>query len=109
MFMLNFGHNPKTTGRTRMNQNKFFIVEADDTPGQALKIMPTEYLEELHPHQAIAELREYIETLETAMEQYEGQPMSVPANVGRIGSLAFELELVRSFLRSFQQTYGTMH
>jgi hypothetical protein len=90
-----------------MNQNKFFIVEADNTPGQALKIMPTEYLEELHPHQAIAELQEYIETLETAMEQYEGQPM--PMNVGRIGSLAFELELVRSFLRSFRETYGTMH
>ncbi len=92
-----------------MNQNKFFIIEADNTPGQALKIMPTEYLEELHPHKAIAELQEYIETLETALEQYQDQPMNMPANVGRVGSLAFELELVKSFLRSFQETYGTMH
>ncbi len=91
------------------NQNKFFKVQVDESTDRALKIIPSEYLEELNPHQAIAEMQEYIETLENTLEQYRHKPMRKPTNIGKPGSLAFELEVVRTFLASFEDVYGTMH
>ena len=76
---------------------------------QTLRVMPTEYLEEMHPHDAIEEMQEYIETLEVTLNRYESKTVMKPMNVQGIGSLAFELELVRTFLASFKQAYGTMH
>ncbi len=92
-----------------MDQNRFFTVEIDESSGQAFRVMPSQYLEELHPHQAIAEMQEYIETLKDALEQYHQGPKAMLSGLGRIGSLAFELELVCTFLASFRQAYGTMH
>jgi hypothetical protein len=92
-----------------MNHNRFFTVEVDESSQETLRVMPTDYLEELHPHKAITEMQEYIETLENAMSQYEGGRVFNPVKVQGIGSLAFELELVRTFLASFKQAYGTMH
>ena len=92
-----------------MDHNRFFTVEVDKSSGQTLRVMPTEYLEEMHPHEAIAEMQEYIETLEHTLLQYTQENAVNPLNVKGIGSLAFELELVRTFLATFKQTYGTMH
>ena len=71
--------------------------------------MPTEYLEEMHPHEAIEEMQEYIETLEMTLKRNSEGSVKNHFNVKGIGSLAFELELVRTFLASFKQAYGTMH
>ena len=92
-----------------MDHNRFFTVEVDESSAQTLRVMPTEYLEEMHPHDAIEEMQEYIETLEVTLNRYERKTFMKPMNVQGIGSLAFELELVRTFLASFKQAYGTMH
>jgi hypothetical protein len=92
-----------------MNKNRFFTVEVDDSAEQTLRVMPTEYLEELHPQKAISEMHEYIETLEDALEKHRGGGAFNPLRFRGLGSLAFELELVRTFLASFKQAYGTMH
>ena len=88
-----------------ISRNKFFTVQVDEFMGNSLRVSPSKYLDELHPYQAIAEMQEYTETLENALQQYQQQP----AKIGKIGSLAFELELVQNFLASFKQAYGTMH
>jgi phage terminase Nu1 subunit (DNA packaging protein) len=54
-------------------------------------------------------MQEYTETLENALQQWQEQSMPIPAKIGKIGGLAFELELVQTFLASFKQAYGTMH
>ncbi len=72
-------------------------------------MIPSEYLDELSPHQAMAEMEEYIETLENALDRYPQNPIGVRANLGKAGSLAFEVDLVRAFLASFKHTFGTMH
>ena len=92
-----------------MTQNKFFTVQVDESTGDLLRVAPSKYLDELHPYQAIAEMQEYTETLENALQQWEEQSMLIPAKIGKIGGLAFELELVQTFLASFKQAYGTMH
>lgn len=92
-----------------MNNNRFFTVEVDDSAEQTLRVMPTEYLEELHPQKAISEMQEYIATLENALELHKSRGAFNPPRIQGLGSLAFELELVRTFLASFKQAYGTMH
>ena len=92
-----------------MNHNRFFTVEVDNSSEQTLRVMPTEYLEELHPKEAISQMQEYIEALENALEQHRGGGAFNPMRMQGLGSLAFELELVRTFLASFKQAYGTMH
>ena len=94
---------------TPTNHNKFFKVEVGESTEQALQIIPSKYLEELNPHQAIAEMQEYIETLEDALKKCRHEPMRETMNSGKVGSFAFELELVRTFLASFRQVFGTMH
>jgi len=94
---------------TPMSRNKFFTVQMDESTADSLRITPSKYLDELHPHQAIAEMQEYAQTLENALQECEQASILLPAKIGKIGSLAFELELVRTFLTSFKQTYGTMH
>ncbi|MBW2107581.1 MAG: hypothetical protein JRI36_02790 [Deltaproteobacteria bacterium] len=92
-----------------MDHNKFFTVELDESSEGTLRVMPTKYLDGLNPHKAIAEMQAYIETLENALEQHQNGPAVTPMTVHSIGALAFELELVRTFLNSFKQAYGTMH
>ena len=92
-----------------MNPNKFFTVQVDESTGDLLRITPSKYLDTLHPYQAIAEMQEYTETLENALHHYQEESMPIPAEIGKIGGLAFELELVQTFLASFKQAYGTMH
>ena len=92
-----------------MSRNKFFTVEADESAGDSLRVTPSQYLDELHPYQAIAEMQEYAQTLKDALQQCQQASMPIPAKIGKIGGLAFELELVQTFLASFKQAYGTMH
>jgi hypothetical protein len=92
-----------------MSRNKFFTVQLDESAGDSLRVMPSQYLDELHPYQAIAEMQEYAQTLEDALQQCQQESMPIPAKIGKIGGLAFELELVQTFLASFKQAYGTMH
>lgn len=94
---------------TPTSRNKFFTVQVDESTADSLRITPSKYLDELHPYQAIAEMQEYAQTLENALQQRQDASIPTPANIGKIGSLAFELELVRTFLTSFKQAYGTMH
>jgi hypothetical protein len=91
------------------NRNKFFRVQVDEAKGNSLTVTPSKYLDELHPYQAMAEMQEYAQMLEDALQQCQEASIPAPAKIGRIGSLAFELELVRTFLASFKQAYGTMH
>jgi hypothetical protein len=92
-----------------MNNNRFFTVEVEDSSKQILRVMPTKYLEELHPQEAISEMQEYIETLEDVLEQHRSRGVFIPQRIQGVGSIGFELELVRTFLASFKQAYGTMH
>ena len=77
-----------------MTRNKFFTVEADESAGDSLRVTPSQYLDELHPYQAIAEMQEYAQTLKDALQQCQQASMPIPAKIGKIGGLAFELELV---------------
>jgi hypothetical protein len=92
-----------------MSRNKFFTVQVDESTGDLLRVAPSKYLDELHPYQAIAEMQEYTQTLEDALQQCQQESMPTPAKIGKIGGLAFELELLQTFLASFKQAYGTMH
>ena len=94
---------------TPTNRNKFFTVQADESTADSLRITPSKYLNELHPYQAIAEMQEYAQALENAFQQCQHASIPIPTKIGKIGSLAFEVELVRTFLTSFKQAYGTMH
>jgi hypothetical protein len=98
-----------TAMNSPMSRNKFFTVQVDESAGDSLRVMPSKYLDELHPYQAIAEMQEYAQTLEDALQQCQKEFMPIPAKIGKIGGLAFELELVQTFLASFKQAYGTMH
>lgn len=92
-----------------MSGNKFFTVQVDEATGDLLRVMPSKYLDELHPYQAIMEMQEYTQTLEDALQQCQEESIPIPAKIEDIGSVAFELELVQTFLASFKQAYGTMH
>lgn len=92
-----------------MDHNKFFTVELDESCEGALRVMPTKYLDELNPQKAIAEMQAYIKTLENTLDEYQNSPAVTSMTAHSVGSLAFELELVRTFLNSFKQAYGTMH
>lgn len=92
-----------------MHHNRFFTVEMGESEEQPLVVKCSDYIEGLHPYQAIAEIEEYIDTLENAFEQYSEESEYGPVVTGKLGSLVFELELVRTFLSSFKRTYGTMH
>jgi len=92
-----------------MSQNKFFTVQLDESTGDLLRVSPSKYLDELHPYQAIAEMQEYTQTLENALQQCQEESIPIPAKIGKIDGLVFELELVQTFLTSFKQAYGTMH
>lgn len=98
-----------TTMNSPMSRNKFFTVQVDESTGDLLRVAPSKYLDELHPYQAMAEMQEYAQTLENALQQCQEESMPIPAKIGKIGGLAFELELVQTFLASFKQAYGTMH
>jgi hypothetical protein len=98
-----------TAMNSPMSRNKFLIVQVDESAGDLLRVTPSKYLDELHPHQAIAEMQDYTQTLEDALQQCQEEFMPVPAKMGKIGGLVFELELVQTFLASFRQAYGTMH
>jgi hypothetical protein len=54
-------------------------------------------------------MQEYTQTLENALQQCQEETIPIPAKMGKIGGLVFELELVQTFLASFKQAYGTMH
>jgi hypothetical protein len=92
-----------------LNHNRFFSVETDEAKNEPLRLIPSKYVDGLPPYQAIAEMEEYIEILKDVLEDHPQEPMGTPMEIGRLGSLAFEIELVRTFLASFKQVYGTMH
>jgi hypothetical protein len=96
-----------------MYYNKFFTVEMGETAEQPLLVKCSDYVEGLHPHQAIAEMEEYMGTLEDALgnafEEHSDESVYAPVNTGKLGAFAFELQLVQTFLSSFKRTYGTMH
>ncbi|MDY6837892.1 MAG: hypothetical protein SWH78_07955 [Thermodesulfobacteriota bacterium] len=72
-------------------------------------MISSKYVDELPPHQAIAEMEGYIEVLKDALKRCSLEPMDTPTEMGRAGSLAFEVELVGTFLASFKRAFGTMH
>ena len=92
-----------------MHQNKFFTLEIGDAEGRTVTLKPSNYIETLHPHQAIEELKEYIQTLEQALDRYACAGSGIDEQVGNIGHLAFELELARSLVRFFKDAYSTVH
>lgn len=91
------------------HHNRFFTVQTDPTRDEALRLIPSRYVDELPPHQAIAEMEGYIEALKAALKECSRAPVGNPMKKGRVGSLAFEMELVGTFLALFKQAFGTMH
>ncbi|MDY6951612.1 MAG: hypothetical protein SWE60_08875 [Thermodesulfobacteriota bacterium] len=91
------------------HHNRFFTIETDPSGDKHLRLIPSKYVDELPPHQAIAEMEGYIEALKDALKKSSRQAASTPAEKGKVGSLAFEMELVGTFLSFFKKAFGTMH
>ena len=91
-----------------LTQNKFFTVQAHESIDKALTLTPSKYVDELPPLQAIAEMEDYIKALEDILAERSHESTGT-MRTSRLGSLAFEIDLVRSFLASFKRVYGTMH
>ncbi|MDY6987382.1 MAG: hypothetical protein SWQ30_04925 [Thermodesulfobacteriota bacterium] len=91
------------------HHNRFFTVQTDPSRDEALRLIPSKYVDELPPQQAIAEMEGYIEALKDALKKSSRQTAGTPAEKGKLGSLAFEMELVGTFLSFFKKAFGTMH
>ena len=66
--------------------------------GEGLIVMPTEYMTQLEPEEAIAQLRTYVQTLAENVEQRAQKDVAPDEGPEERKKLMFELELARSYL-----------
>lgn len=88
-----------------MTQNRLYTIVRDenDPEGQMVSVEPTEYLEKLKPHEVIAELKSYVESLAADLEECAQEDLDIPANNEKVQKLLFELEVAQGYLsRVFQ-------
>ena len=83
-----------------MTLNKLFTVAKDekDAEGKTLTVKPTEYMAQLEPKKAIAELKTYVQTLAENLEQRAQKDLATNESVEEIKEQMFELEVAQSYL-----------
>jgi hypothetical protein len=81
-------------------QNRLYTIVRDenDPKGQMVKVEPTEYLAKLKPHEAITELKSYVESLAADLEECAKEDLEIQTNVERVQKLLFELEVAQGYL-----------
>ena len=93
-----------------MIQDKLYTIVRDenDPEGQMVSVEPTEYLTKLKPHEAIAELKSYVESLAADLEKCSQEDLDIPANIEKVQKLLFELEVAQGYLaRVFENWKAT--
>ncbi len=89
-----------------MTQNKLYriIRDENDPEGQMVSVEPTEYLTKLQSHEAIAELKSYVESLAEDLEKCSQEDLDIEGNVESVQKLLFELEVAQGYLsRVFEE------
>lgn len=83
-----------------MTHNKLFAVVKDekDPEGKTLTVEPTEYMAQLEPEEAIAQLKMYVQTLADNLEQRAKKDLATNESVEEIKELMFELEVAQLYL-----------
>jgi len=98
----------------KMSFQVFFTLEEDSTEGLCISVRPTKYLDELHPHRAISELKTYIERLHDRLLRYDEDKSFKIAlieskNAKKIRGMLFKLETCQEYLCYFLEHYTTIH
>lgn len=70
-------------------------------------MVPSEYLRNLQPHEAIAKLNAHIESLEDDLRQYPNEDLEIPENFVKARMSAFELAVVQEYLTHLREAYET--
>jgi hypothetical protein len=95
-----------------MNFETFFTIE-EDAEGLSVKVRPTTYIKQLHPHQAIVELETYIDSLHDALFPYGDalfeQGLDESEGLKKMRGLVFELETCQGYLDHLKEHYQTVH
>jgi hypothetical protein len=87
-----------------MKLNKFFTLQkhytiAKGTPeGPKVRAAPSEYLNNLHPDQAIAELKALIESLKDELGKYTAEDMENPNISAAARNLKLQLKIAQTYL-----------
>jgi hypothetical protein len=89
--------------------NKFFNTVVEESGDEFIRIEPSEYVRSLHPHKAMAELRDFIDSLTDELDQYTDLDMQIPERLGEVRNMAFELHLAQNYLAHLQDNYSTIH
>ncbi len=92
-----------------MVYNKFFNTVFDESEGHFVRVEPTEYVQMMHPHKAMEELKDFINSLKDELSQYTGDDMQIAGDFGKVRNMAFELHLAQSYLAHLQENYSTVH
>jgi hypothetical protein len=89
--------------------NKFFNTVFEESNGEYIRIEPSEYVRTLHPHKAMRELSDFIESLTDELSRYTDSDMRIPERVGEVRNMAFELHLAQNYLAHLEENYSTIH
>jgi hypothetical protein len=87
-----------------MKLNKFFTLQrhytiAKGTPeGPKVRAAPSEYLNNLHPDQAIEELEAHIESLQDEWGKYTAEDMENPNISATARNLRLQLKIAQTYL-----------
>jgi len=84
----------------------------DSTWGQ-VSVKPTESLEKLPPHKAIAELQTFVDGLKDVLEKYHQsfteEDLEIPENFAKVRKVVFERDVAHSYLDYLKKHYTTKH
>lgn len=94
-----------------MVKNKLYAIVKDenDPEGQMVNVEPTEYLTKLKPHEALSELKSYVESLAEDLEKCSQEDLDTPARVEKVRDLLFELEVAQGYLSRVFEDWKSTH
>lgn len=99
-----------------MDFDTYFRVDIEETcpEGVSIKVRPTRYVWRLHPHEAMAELEAYIDTLYEALSRHEDPSTEAALNKQESPNktrqrMLFELETCEDYLAELKKHYKTIH
>ena len=91
-----------------MKRNWFYSMIRDDPEGQTGRVKPSEYLLEIDPQEAIAELKAYIESMEDDLRQssqaFSDEDLEILENFEKVRKLSSELEIAQNYLAHLKKT-----
>jgi len=86
-----------------VKQNKLYAITViDDPEGPTVRVKPSEYLVERLPHEAVAELKAHVKSLEDDLARYSeafsDEELKIPENFEKVRKLEFELQIAQNYL-----------